>query len=169
MTIIDGEPKATFSIVPTPRCWYNSFPWIASRYLWYVPYNADCKAWRYIYIYIIGLVDRVFANGIQSQVESYQGLKTWNVMSSCLPLNIIRYGSRESGAIQRKEQRLFLHLGVVAIKKWAFESPSTIVSELIYIYMCVCVCVCSAEQKATGENQCLFYDSSQTFFIKGYK
>ena len=35
----------------------------------------------------------------------------------CLKLTIIRYGSRVSGAIQGKELRRPLHLGVVAIKR----------------------------------------------------
>ena len=32
--------------------------------------------------------------GVQSQVESYQRLKKWYFMPSCLTLSIIRYGSR---------------------------------------------------------------------------
>ena len=32
--------------------------------------------------------------GVQSQVESYQRLKKWHLMSPCLTLSIIRYGSR---------------------------------------------------------------------------
>ena len=45
------------------------------------------------------------------------------------------------------ELRPPLHLGVVAIEKGAFGSPSTMVANFtyllyIYIYMCVCVCVC---------------------------
>ena len=53
-----------------------------------------------------------------------------------------------------------LHLGVVAIEKGAFGSPTTKVSNFtfiyiyiyiypilifIYIYVCVCVCVCERE------------------------
>ncbi len=39
----------------------------------------------------------------------------------CSPMaNIIRYVSRASGAIQGKEKRPPLHLGVVAIEKGAF-------------------------------------------------
>ena len=45
-------------------------------------------------------------------------------------LNIIRYGSRISGAIQGKEYHPPLHLGVVAIEKGAFGLPSTTVSQL---------------------------------------
>ena len=32
--------------------------------------------------------------GVQSQVQSYQRLKKWYLMSPCLTLSIIRYGSR---------------------------------------------------------------------------
>ena len=42
-------------------------------------------------------------------------------------LRIIRYGSRESGAIQEKVQHSTLHIGVVAIEKGAFGSHSTLV------------------------------------------
>ena len=55
-------------------------------------------------------------------------------MPTCKILSIISCGSRESGAIQSKEYRLHLHLGVVAIEKGAFESPSTTVGQYIYIY-----------------------------------
>ena len=36
----------------------------------------------------------VWETGVQSQVESYQRLKKWYLMPSCLTLSIIRYGSR---------------------------------------------------------------------------
>ena len=40
--VVEGEPKAPFSIANTTRCMEerNSFPWIASFYPWYVPYDA---------------------------------------------------------------------------------------------------------------------------------
>ena len=68
--------------------------------------------------------------GFQSQVKSYQKLKN---CSWCL--SIIVYGSSVRGAIQRKELRSPLHLGVLAIEKGAFRSPSTTVDQLIYIYI----------------------------------
>ena len=52
----------------------------------------------YIYNQFIGLVGRVFANVqemcVQFQVESYQRLKKWYLVPSCLTLSIIWYISR---------------------------------------------------------------------------
>ena len=41
-TVVEGDPKVSFSIATTPRCREerNSFPWIAPFYPRYVPYNA---------------------------------------------------------------------------------------------------------------------------------
>ena len=49
VTVVKGDPKAPFSVATTPKCRGGcySFPWIASLYPWYVPYNAECKARRY--------------------------------------------------------------------------------------------------------------------------
>ena len=43
-TVVEGDPKAPFSIATTPRCkgGHYSFPWIAPLYPWYIPYNAEC-------------------------------------------------------------------------------------------------------------------------------
>ena len=48
-TIVDGNPKAPFSIATTQRCkeGHNSFPRIALLYPWNVPYIAEWKARRY--------------------------------------------------------------------------------------------------------------------------
>ena len=42
-TVVEGDPKAPFSIATTPSCrgGHYSFPWIAPLYPWYVPYNAE--------------------------------------------------------------------------------------------------------------------------------
>ena len=42
-TIVEGYPKAPFSIAATPRCRAGlySFPWIAPLYPQYIPYIAD--------------------------------------------------------------------------------------------------------------------------------
>ena len=44
VTIVEGDPKAPFSIATTPMCreGRNSFPWIAPLYPSSVPYNAEC-------------------------------------------------------------------------------------------------------------------------------
>ena len=70
---------------------------------------------------------------VQSQVESYQRLKKWYLMPSCLTLSIIRLRSRISGVILGKQYHPFLHLNVVAIEKRAFGSLSTTVGRLAYI------------------------------------
>ena len=43
-TIVEGNPKAPFSIATTPRCRGRALllPWIALLYPWSVPYNAEC-------------------------------------------------------------------------------------------------------------------------------
>ena len=40
-TLVEGDPKAPFSIATTTRCkeGCNSIPWIAPHYPWSVPYN----------------------------------------------------------------------------------------------------------------------------------
>ena len=91
--------------------------------------------------------------GVQFQVESYQRLKKWYLMSLCLPLSIITYGSRVSGAITGKESHTLLHLGVIAIEKVAFWSPSTTVGPLTDVYMGVnnrneSVCVKEIEKRS---------------------
>ena len=42
VTLVEGDPKAPFSIATTPKCWGGrySFPWIAPLYPWYLPYKA---------------------------------------------------------------------------------------------------------------------------------
>ena len=43
-TVVEGDPKATFSRATTLRCGEGcySFPWITPLYPWYVPDNAKC-------------------------------------------------------------------------------------------------------------------------------
>ena len=49
MILVEGDPKASFTIATTLRCWkrHNSFPWISRLYPWYLPYNAVCQARRH--------------------------------------------------------------------------------------------------------------------------
>ena len=48
-TLVEGDPKAPFSIVTTPRnrrgCY--SIPWIAPPCSWSLPYNAECEGKRH--------------------------------------------------------------------------------------------------------------------------
>ena len=43
-TLVEGDPKAPFSIATTPRCRgrRNSIPWIAPLYPNSLPYKAEC-------------------------------------------------------------------------------------------------------------------------------
>ena len=45
VTLVEGDPKASFSIATTPRCrgGHYSIPWIAPLYSWCLPYNAECS------------------------------------------------------------------------------------------------------------------------------
>ena len=42
VTLVEGNPKAPFSMATTPRAGHYFFPWIAPLYLWSLPYNAEC-------------------------------------------------------------------------------------------------------------------------------
>ena len=44
VSIVEGDPKAPFSLATTSRCMGEcySFPWITPLYPWLVPYNAKC-------------------------------------------------------------------------------------------------------------------------------
>ena len=83
---------------------------------------------------------RVFANGLEDR-DSILGRvtpKTFEiVLDTLFTLSNIRYVWRVSGAIQKKEQRPPLHLGVVAIEKGAFRSLSTTVAN-IYLHLPAC-------------------------------
>ena len=95
----------------------------------------------YIYIYIynrpICIMVRVLVNGPGFNPRSSHTKDSMKLylMLLCLTFSIIKYGSRVSESIQRKEQRPPLNLGVVAIEKRAFRSPSTTVGQCIYIYI----------------------------------
>ena len=56
--VIEGDQKASFSIVTTPRCRGGcySFPWIAPLYPWNVHYIAECSARRYQVPFLKSLV-----------------------------------------------------------------------------------------------------------------
>ena len=43
-TVVEGNLKVPFSIATAPRCRgeRSSYTWIATIYLWYVPYIAEC-------------------------------------------------------------------------------------------------------------------------------
>ena len=70
---------------------------------------------------------------VQSQVKSYQRLNKWYLIPPCLTLSIIRYESRVKWSNPRKGVAPSpKHLGVVAIEKGAFGSPSRTVANFTY-------------------------------------
>ena len=69
---------------------------------------------------------------VQYQIGSYQRLKKWYLLPPCLTLSIIGYRLRVSGTIERQELHPLLHVGIVAIEKGDFSSPSTTVGQLTY-------------------------------------
>ena len=69
--------------------------------------------------------------GVQSQVESYQRLKKWYLISPSLTLSIIRYVSREKWSNPRKGVAPF---PTVAIEKGAPGWPRTEVANFTYLY-----------------------------------
>ena len=73
--------------------------------------------------------------GVQSKVESYQRLKKWYMMPPCLALSTLRWGSRVKWSNPGNGvARPPLHVGVEAIEKGAFGSPSTKVTNFTYFY-----------------------------------
>ena len=74
---------------------------------------------------------------LQSQVTSYQRLLKWYLILPCLKLRNIRYVSRIKWSYPVKRVAPPLHLGVVAIEKGAFLSPSTTVTNFTYIFKTV--------------------------------
>ena len=72
---------------------------------------------------------------VQSQVESYQGLKKWYLIYPCLTLSITRYISRVKWNNPRKGVMPFPTLRIVAIEKGVSGSPSTTVANFTYLYV----------------------------------
>ena len=48
-TVVEGDPKAPFSIATTPRCREGHYflLYISPLYFWYLPYNPECLANMY--------------------------------------------------------------------------------------------------------------------------
>ena len=93
---------------------------------------------RYIYR-PIGLMGRVMPmareSWVQSQVESYQSLKTLYLIPPCLTLSIIMYVSRIKWSNPRKWVAPSQPLSVVAIEKGTFGWPQLDTHTHIYIYI----------------------------------
>ena len=52
-TLVEGDPKAPFSIATTLRCRgeRNSIPWVAALYPWSIPYNAEQGGIKYHFFF----------------------------------------------------------------------------------------------------------------------
>ena len=68
--------------------------------------------------------------GVRSHVESYKRFKKLYLMSLCLTLSIIRYGSRVKSSNPGKEQSPPLHHGIIANEKGDYRRNFT----YIYLY-----------------------------------
>ena len=83
----------------------------------------------------IGMMVRVFANGL-GNLGSIPGRvipKTQKMVLDATLLNSQHYKVRIKGKVeQSREKSSALHLGVVAIEKGAFGSPSTMVANFTY-------------------------------------
>ena len=66
---------------------------------------------------------------VQSQVASYQRLLKWYLIPPCLYKVCIKGKVEQS---KEKSSTLPIHLGVIAIEKGAFRSPSTMVANFTY-------------------------------------
>ena len=76
---------------------------------------------------IIGIMGRVFANGLgnQDSIPGWVIPKTQKMVLNSSLLNTWHYKLRiKSGAIQGKQEHLLLHLGAVAIEKELLGHPT---------------------------------------------
>ena len=88
-------------IIPRTPCFFFLFFQIpTSIYIYIYIYKISAKAnenelvWMFLVELYVGMIVKVFAVMVQSQIESFQRLKKWYLMPSCLTLRIIRYRSR---------------------------------------------------------------------------
>ena len=127
-------------VVPNTCLKSYSSTWAISIKLEYLKlYNCATYLEICPLVYWVECSPIAWETGVQSPVESYQRLKKWYLISSCLKLSIIRYASRVKWSNPRKGERPSLHLGVVATEKGTFGSPSSTVSNFstylgIYTY-----------------------------------
>ena len=114
---------------------------ITIKSLWIVMrFNLEGNISNQDYLYLnraIGLMSRVFANGLgdRGSIPGWVIPKTQNMVFDASLLSIIRYGSRVKWINPGKGAVPFLHLGVVAIEKGTFWSPSTKGDNLLYWFL----------------------------------
>ena len=82
-------------------------------------------------------MSRVFANGpgteVQSQVKSYQRLKKMVLDAALLKSQHCKVRIKGKVEQSREWSGALLHIGVVAIEKGTFGSPSTKVANFTYL------------------------------------
>ena len=105
-------------------CINDLFAYIWFQVLFLNTYNLIWYQW-----FLIDMIIRVFTNGsghLGSILDRViPKTQKWYLMPPCLSLSIMRCGSRVKCSNPGKEWRPPLHLGVVAIEKGDFGSPST--------------------------------------------
>ena len=80
-------------------------------------------------------MSRVFANGPGDPGFNPRSLKTLKIVLDTSLLNTQRYKIRVKGKVEQSREKISalpVHLGVVAIEKGAFWSPSTTVANLLF-------------------------------------
>ena len=107
--VVESNRKALFTLATTRRCRGGcfSFSWIAPLYPSSISYSAEEVSSTIFWIFgmtwpgIESWSLRPLANALStwkipwgSQLKSYQSLKKWYLMLSCLTLSTIRYGWR---------------------------------------------------------------------------
>ena len=108
----------------------------------YICMNIPLSISRYIITTTGPLAERLECpsmareTGDQSYVESYQRLKKWYLIPPWQHSALSGIDQGYSETIRRKEWCPSLHLGVVAIEKGAFGSPSNMVANFtLYYYL----------------------------------
>ena len=114
-SVIEGEPKAPFSITTTPmyrgRCY--SFPWIAPLYPWSVPFNVLSKEASSTIFWAFGM--------------TRSGIEPWSSEPLANSQTIMLMGWCCCFFSSAVEHSLFVNIA----------------NYIISFNLCVCVCVCT--------------------------
>ena len=91
-------------------------------------------------------MSRVFANGREDQGSIPDRVipKTQKIVLDAALLNTQHYKVRIKGKVEQSRERsnaLRLYLGVVAIEKGGFGSPSTTVTNFTYLNLIIVICL----------------------------
>ena len=88
-------------------------------------------------------MSRVFSNssGDHGSILCRVIPKTQKMVLDAALLSTQHYKVRSKGKVEQSWEWRRIFPGVVAIEKGAFVSPSSKVTNLLYICVCVCVCV----------------------------